>query len=292
MSAASRDSHGPGRRTLREAVVFEGHGLHSGRSARVRVSPGRLGAGSRFDGVPREGWTTAATELSTTVGFGGRSVGTVEHLFAALTLADLDDLDLSLEGDEVPILDGSAAPFLEALEARVLVVPGPPTPALRLEQAIVVEAVDGRIVAEARPGLSPLLVVEARWPGCAGGRLEVDLSVPETRSRLARARTFGFVSTVDALRARGRALGADATCCIGLDDSGWPVPETPLRFEREPLWHKALDLLGDLARLPCRLELRVEAVGAGHTLHARLVDRLRSLSPSEGRPRLETSPGF
>jgi UDP-3-O-[3-hydroxymyristoyl] N-acetylglucosamine deacetylase len=243
----------------------------------LRVSPGHVGAGWRFDGIPRERWTTEATDLSTVVGLGGRSVETVEHLFAALTLADLDDLDLSLEGDEVPILDGSAAAFLEAVEARIVVVPGRPTPALRLDQPVVVEAADGRIVADARPGLRPLLLVEARWPGCAGGRLELDLSSAETRGRLARARTFGFVSTVEGLRARGRALGADATCCIGLDDSGWPVPETPLRFDREPLWHKALDLLGDLARLPFRLELRVEAVGAGHALHARLVDRLRSL---------------
>jgi UDP-3-O-[3-hydroxymyristoyl] N-acetylglucosamine deacetylase len=242
------------------------------------VSPGCLGAGWRFDGVPRERWTTLATELATTLDVGGRRVGTVEHLFAALTLADLDDLDLSLEGDEVPILDGSAAPFLEALEARVLVVPGRPTPALRLERPVVIEVADGRVVAESRPGRGPLLVVEARWPGSAGGRLELDSSLPEVRSRLARARTFGFVSTLAALQARDRALGADATCCIGLDDAGRPVPETPLRFEQEPLWHKALDLLGDLARLPFRLELRVEAIGAGHTLHARLVDRLWSLS--------------
>jgi len=267
----------PARRTIARSHAFEGRTLHGGDRGRVELAPAKAGAGWTLNGWPQAAWGQGEALLATRVLTPGGQVSTVEHLWAALALADVDDVHVTVEGPEVPILDGSAWGFFEALDTSTCdsapLTPRVPWPSDWPSVELGLGA--SRLVARPRAGAAwPLLEVESSWPGVAGGRVVLDLSEPRTRSTLARARTFGRTSTLPSLRAEGRALGADATCCIGLTDDGEVVPETPLRFSAEPLWHKALDLLGDLAWLPGPRAVHVLARDPAHAANGRLVRAL------------------
>lgn len=268
----------PARRTITRPLAFEGRTLHLGEPGAVVLMPAEAGAGWTLNGWSRAAWEhDDDAPLATSVVTPSGRVSTVEHLWAALALADIDDVHVTVDGPEVPILEGSAWEFLRALEPSAC--DSAPVTARSPWQSdwpgVALDVGAAHLTARPRAGSTwPLLEVASSWPGVAGGRLVVDLSEAGARSRLARARTFGLVSTLPRLRAAGRALGADSTCCVGLTDAGEALPETPLRFDAEPLWHKALDLLGDLAWLPGPRAVCVTALDAGHAANGRLVRAL------------------
>jgi UDP-3-O-[3-hydroxymyristoyl] N-acetylglucosamine deacetylase len=267
----------PARRTIARSLAFEGRTLHGGARGAVALAPAAAGTGWTLNGWPRATWTHNDAPLATRVVTPSGRVSTVEHLWAALALVDVDDVHVTVDGPEVPILDGSAWPYFQALEGSTCdSAPVTPRAPWRWDwPSVALDVGAAHLTARPRSDSTwPLLEVASSWPGVAGGRLVVDLSVAETRARLARARTFGRASTLPRLRAGGRALGADATCCVGLTDAGDALPETPLRFDAEPLWHKALDLVGDLAWLPGPRAVCVTARDAGHAANGRLARAL------------------
>ncbi len=181
----------------------------------------------------------------------------VEHLLAALALAGIDDAEVEVEGGEVPILDGSAAPWLALLVAS----PHPGTERTPITLSAPIHVVEGDASISAWPAEALDLTVEIDFPilGRQGARGPVR----------PHARTFGFLRDAPRLHAAGLALGASPENTLIYDDEG--VPLSAVRFADEPAHHKLLDLLGDLALVGAPLCARFQAVRAGHRLHHALV---------------------
>lgn len=217
------------------------------------------------------------TDRTTTLGAEGKTVALVEHLLAALCMAGFySGVTVAVSGPELPILDGSAAPWLEALSA--LGEPPPPPEPLRVADAVTVRL--GESVAVVEPGRESLRCVVS-FPHPAIGTQEWR-GDRRSYTDLAPARTFGFMAEAEVLRSRGLALGAVLEHAIVFADDG---PMSPLRFADEPVRHKALDAVGDLSLLGRPLEAAVTIERGSHRLHHALLLALthQPTRPSSGR---------
>jgi|YNPMSStandDraft_2_1061718.scaffolds.fasta_scaffold00321_12 UDP-3-O-[3-hydroxymyristoyl] N-acetylglucosamine deacetylase len=267
-------------RTLRAPIGCTGVGLHSGARVSLRLLPGAAGRGIVFrrtdlPGGPVE--IAAAhdrvvdTRLNTTLGLPGRPeavVGTVEHLMAALSGMGIDNAVVELDGPEVPVLDGSAAPFVFLLECAG-VVPLE-APRLMIEVLRPVRVEDGEGFVALLPAKAPGLVIEAEidFPAAAVRRQAraIRLTPQAFKADLAAARTFGFVEEVEALRAAGLARGGSLTNAVVVSGAR-VLNEGGLRFADEFVRHKILDMVGDLALAGLPLSAHVIARRPGHRLN-------------------------
>lgn len=255
--------------TIERAFGIKGIALHSGEKTHVRVSSSRCG-GITFrttKGVVQAHPShVVSTDHSTVLEHAGARIGTVEHLMAAAWCAGVDCLDVEVEGDELPILDGSALPWLEALNAAGRTHCEDMLPVV-LQKAVVVNL--GNSKAIALPCDKFRLTVETRyaWPGVCSGTLQLpDKDMRQWAGHhLAPARTFVPASQVDALRQRGLAMGGSLENALVLDASGNALNPEGMRFPDEPLRHKALDALGDLA-LMGNLQADIALLLPGHGL--------------------------
>jgi len=281
------------RRTLRRDVGCTGIGLHCGRPVRLRLRPAPAEHGIRFlrtdvgITIPATLAHIGAQDHATTLLRDGFSVGTVEHLLAALLALGVDDVLVELDGPEVPILDGSAAPFVILLHEagpRPLAVPR-----LHLRVLQPVEVVRGAKSVR----LSPAERFEVRYtigfdhPLLRHQAHTARISARSFTEAIAPARTFGFLRDVELLRKSGLALGGSLENAVVIGETG--VLNNKLRFEDEFVRHKILDAVGDLALLGRPLLGRVDAVKAGHALHAAVAQKLLAtpsaweLVPSEAQ---------
>jgi UDP-3-O-[3-hydroxymyristoyl] N-acetylglucosamine deacetylase len=275
-----KDSAMQGSVTLSRPVRVAGVGLHSGRHATAVLHPAEAGRGIVFFRtdvgavIPALAEEAARFDHATSLGRPGREVGTVEHLLSALVGTGIHDLLVEVDGPELPILDGSAAPWIDAIHhaglahLRETAIPYSP------RAAISVSAPHGKRI-EIRPSRDLRVTYTIDFPHPAIGRQSVTVVVtPESYARhLAPARTFGFLAEYEALKAHGLARGASAENCIVVGESH--VENGSLRFPDEFVRHKALDLLGDLALVGRPVLGHVVAQRAGHALHAALARRLR-----------------
>jgi UDP-3-O-[3-hydroxymyristoyl] N-acetylglucosamine deacetylase len=219
-------------------------------------------------------------DYATTLSAGGVSVGTVEHVLSAAFGEGLDNFTIELDGPEVPILDGSALPFVRLFHAAGFERLDVPVTRLAVSEPVEVSR-DGRGVSFRPDGPGLTITYEIDFPHPVVGRQELKVAIrPEEYSaRIAPARTFGFAREVEALRARGLARGGSLHNAVVLDDAG--VLSGPLRFRDEFVRHKVLDLLGDLALLGAVLDGHIHARKAGHALH---IEFARALAAASGRP--------
>jgi len=266
------------RRTLRRPVGCTGIGLHSGKPVRLTLKPAPSGHGLRFVRtdvgveIPASLAWLSRQDHATTLSRDGVSVETVEHLLAALFALGVDDASIEVSGPEIPILDGSAAPFVLLIHEAGTRPHKEPRQYLRVTKPV--EVVRGSKVARLLPadhfevsyaiGFDhPLLRHQGRTV-----RITAETFVEE----LAPARTFGFLRDVEAMRKNGLALGGSLENAVVIGETG--VLNNALRFEDEFVRHKAMDAVGDLALLGHPLLARLEAVKAGHALHAALAQKL------------------
>lgn len=267
------------RATLVRRVVMEGIGLHSGKPARLTVSPAPPGSGWRFvrtdlpelPEIPVEPGAVRRTPLCTTLtGEAGAEVATVEHLLAALRGLGLTDVRLELEGPEVPLGDGSAAAFADLLVSGGLAFHPGKERFLSLSHAVGVSRGEASLVAV--PAEEPRFTYVFTHPHPAVG-VQVAEFVPgrdDFRACLAPARTIGFLADVERLRAQGLALGGSLESAVVIGEDGYVGP---LRFPNEVARHKLLDLFGDLAMIP---PVRAHVIGlrSGHALNAALAEEI------------------
>src|SRR5215475_2099955 len=271
--------------TLQHEVSTEGVGLHTGVFGHLRLVPAPADTGIVFrrtdlDNFPVEasGRNVARVSYATSLMKQGVLLSTTEHLLAAIYSYGLDNVFIDIDAIEVPILDGSAEPFLRLLEEA-----GIRKLRRRRRYLKVVKPVEV-IEADRRIGIYPSDEFRVQcyvdFPHPLVGRQQIELTVqPETfRELLARARTFCFERDIEPLRSMGLIRGGSLNNAIVLTDGG--VMNGPLRFPDEFGRHKALDLIGDLALLGLPLLGRVEAHKAGHALHTQLVSRLLADSSS------------
>jgi UDP-3-O-[3-hydroxymyristoyl] N-acetylglucosamine deacetylase len=254
-----------------EGVTVRGVGVHSGAEVRVRLhrADGGLAFHLRGTVVPADVDHVVATPRCVVLGQGGTTVAMVEHLLAALAATGFwSGVAIEVDGPELPILDGSAAPWLDAIAA--LGPPPPLPPALSVPDGIVVRH-EGATV-EALPGGAGLDVsVHYEHPAVgpqawSGG--------PERYRDLLDARTFAFRNELEALWARGLARGAAPGRGIVFMAHG---PDAPLRSADEPVRHKALDALGDLTLLGRPLDAVVRIDRGSHAAHVTFMRHLRTL---------------
>ncbi|HEY0383634.1 MAG TPA: UDP-3-O-acyl-N-acetylglucosamine deacetylase [Candidatus Elarobacter sp.] len=261
--------------TLRDAIAFEGAGLHTGAPARVRVLPAPAGHGLRFrvnDAVefPARADYVVDTVRATVVGVGEHRVSTVEHLLSALLGCGVDNALIDVDGGEIPVADGSAKVFADAIEAvglatlhdaRVRWIPTG-TRVFR----------DGDKLLVVAPASSFRVRMLVDYPPPIGTQYVDTEITPETyRSDVAPNRTFGFLHEVEALVKRGLAQGGTLENAVVFGPDG---PLAPLRSPTEPARHKILDLVGDFALLGAYPQCEVIAVKSGHKLHCMAVREL------------------
>jgi UDP-3-O-[3-hydroxymyristoyl] N-acetylglucosamine deacetylase len=217
----------------------------------------------------------ADTRLCTALSFEDGRLGTVEHLLAALAGTGLSHVDLLVEGEEVPLLDGSALPWVEAIGEAGLTELGEREPLLELSSPVTVQ--QGQSFVTALPSDRPRLGAAVEYPQPAIGRqlYSIELTPAAFVEQIAPARTFGFREQIEQLLAAGLIKGGDLGNALVCDGPQWLNP--PLRFELEPVRHKLLDLLGDLALVGLP-RAQVFAYRGSHGLHTALASALASLS--------------
>ncbi len=265
--------------SISREVSTEGVGLHTGVHGHVRLVPAPADTGivfRRFDldyfPIEAQGQNVARVSYATSLMKQGVLLSTTEHLLAAIYSCEIDNIYIDIDSIEVPILDGSAEPFMQMIEQAGLKKLRRRRRYLKVLKPL--EVVEGH----RRIGIYPADEFRVRcyvdFPHPLVGQQEVEMVVnPETfRHLLARARTFCFERDIEPLKAMGLIRGGSLENAIVLTNDG--VMNGPLRFPDEFGRHKALDLIGDLALAGLPLLARVEAYKAGHALHTQLVSRL------------------
>ena len=270
-------------RTIARAVSVAGLGLHSGDSARVTIRPARADSGVVFrrvdlgliDRVPAAVANVIDTRLAMTLGRGRTLVATVEHLLAAFAGSGIDNALVDVHGPELPIMDGSAAPFVRLLRAAGIREVAAPKRFLEVLRET--SYAEGTAVASLKPyaGFCAEYTLEYDHPYFNGKpqRATVDFRAANFEQDVARARTFGFLADVAKLRAAGLALGGGLDNAVVLDDAA-VMNEGGLRYPDEFARHKVLDAVGDLAL--CGYPVIGAFVGhcSGHTTNYGLLKKL------------------
>lgn len=269
--------------TLQGPAIFAGVGVHTGAYTRVSVRPAAADAGIAFvrtdvtdrdNRVPVSGEAVCKTQLGTVIGnAAGVTVSTIEHLMAALVMLGIDNAVVELDGPEMPIMDGSAQPFVQILDRAGRRAQDAPRRYIEILSPI--EVVDGDKRATLTPAGQFEVAFEIAFASAAIGRQRVDLRMDEQafRRELADCRTFGFLHEVEALRAMGLARGGSMENVVVIEGDRILNPEG-LRRTDEFVRHKALDAIGDLYVLGAPVIGRFEGVLAGHGVNNALVRAL------------------
>jgi UDP-3-O-[3-hydroxymyristoyl] N-acetylglucosamine deacetylase len=279
------------RRTLRAAVGCTGIGLHSGKPVRLELKPAPAEHGIRFVRkdvgveIPASLAALARLEYATTLSQDGVSIGTVEHLLSALYALGVDDVRVEVDGPEVPVLDGSAAPFVILIHEAGLKPLPVPRRTLRVLKPV--EVVHGGKAARLLPAdhFRVSYTIGFDHPLLRHQAASFRITPAAYAEAIAPARTFGFLREVETLRQSGLALGGSLDNAVVIGETG--VLNTKLRFEDEFVRHKILDAIGDLALLGHPLQAHLQATKAGHALHAALAQKLMAHPESwtlEARP--------
>lgn len=264
--------------TIAAPLEFAGVGLHSGAPVTMRLLPAPAGSGIVFRRTDLDnfeitaiGRNVAKVSYATSLMRQSVLISTTEHLLSALIGMAVDNVIVELDNLELPILDGSALPYVEAFE-RV----GIKTQRRRREYMRIlkpVEVREGDKFIGVYPGEGYSIEYAIDFPAPIGKQYaSVDLAAETYGATIAPARTFGYKADEQKLRNMGLIRGASEENAIVLSDKG-PV-NGPLRFPDEYVRHKVLDLIGDLALSGKRIEGRVVAERAGHAMHTALVSRL------------------
>lgn len=270
-----------GRRTLASPVSTEGIALHAGSRVCITLAPAPPGSGVVFRRsdlggreIPAHYDRVGDTRLGTAIGDGrGISVGVVEHLMAAVSGAEIDDLLVTLDGAEPPILDGDALSYLALIDEAGIRESAMPRRALRVLKSVSVEKDGARasLVPAAVPGFDFEIVFPS--PAIGTQHLSWDFSPDAFRREIAPARTFGFVQELDALLKAELARGASLKNTLAIED-GRIVNAALMRFPDEFVRHKILDAIGDLALAGMTILARFEGYCSGHALNNALLRAL------------------
>ena len=267
-------------KTIRREVGCAGIGLHSGERVNMRLLPAQPGSGIRFRRIDLEGREIAVsidnlhqTSFATQLTDGVASVSTVEHVLSAASGLGIDNLLIELEGPEVPIMDGSATPFVYLLhEAGLRRQPAART-FMKIVEPLRIDEDDKFIAVYPAERLKISYTIDFDHP-LIGIQRETFLVTPRAYTeQLAPARTFGFLRDVERMRSLGLALGGSMENAIVVGENSILNPQ--LRFPDEFVRHKILDAIGDLTLLGAPLLGHVVAYRAGHSLHADLVEKIR-----------------
>jgi len=276
--------------TIAGDVTLEGVGVHTGRPARVTLRPAPESHGLRFRRLDLEGTPeipadlehVAGTDLSTSLRSGEAQVRTVEHVLAAASALGVDNLLVEVDGPEVPILDGSFAPFVRAIRSVGVVEQGARARVISLDGPLSVSDAGASYVVAPAGELRVSATIEFEHPAVGRQFASFPVTAEAFEREIAPARTFGFLKDAESLHARGLALGVTTDNAIILDDNG-PIG-SELRFADEFVRHKMGDVIGDLALLGARVHGHVVAERPSHAGNILLAREIARAAGQKARP--------
>jgi UDP-3-O-[3-hydroxymyristoyl] N-acetylglucosamine deacetylase len=267
-------------RTLKNPIRATGIGLHTGSKVLMTLRPAPPNVGIVFRrtdldppvDIPGRATNVTETTLGTTLSFGGATVSTVEHLLSALAGLGIDNAFVELSAPEVPIMDGSAGPFVFLVQSAGIEEQSAPKRFVRILKTVEVRDGDKWARFEPFEGFRVNFEIEFQHPVFRerGTRASMDFSTTSFLREISRARTFGFMRDLDFLRARNLALGGNLENAIVLDEYRI-LNEDGLRYEDEFVKHKILDAIGDLYLLGHSLIGEFTGYKSGHGLNNRLL---------------------
>jgi UDP-3-O-[3-hydroxymyristoyl] N-acetylglucosamine deacetylase len=285
------------RHTLAAPVTASGIALHAGLVVTMTLAPAPAGQGVMFvrsdlNGakIPARYDLVSETRLGTVLEKDGARIGVVEHLMAAVAGAGLDDLTVTLDGPEPPILDGDALSYPLLIQKAGLKSQNVPRQAIEVLKPVSVTQKDAS--ASLTPAATSSYDFEIEFFTAAIGRqcFTLDFSSPANfAERIAPARTFGFLKELEGLHAMNLARGASLENTLALDESGLVNPGL-LRFPDEFVRHKILDAIGDMALAGAPLLARFQGVRSGHGLNNALLRALFADASAFRRVTIPTSP--
>jgi UDP-3-O-[3-hydroxymyristoyl] N-acetylglucosamine deacetylase len=274
-----------GQRTIRNSIRATGVGLHTGRRVLMTVRPARPDTGIVFQridlpgtpDIPARAANVGETNLGTTLVQGEAKVSTVEHLLSAFAGLGIDNARIELNAPEVPIMDGSAGPFVFLLQSAGIEEQPVPKRFTRVKQTVRVEDGDKWAQFDPYEGFKVNFEIEFDHPIFKRRmqRATMDFSTTAFLKEISRARTFGFMRDLEMLRSHNLALGGTLDNAIVLDDSK-VLNEGGLRYEDEFVKHKILDAIGDLYLLGHSLIGEFSGHKSGHGLNNRLLRALQA----------------
>lgn len=270
-------------RTIREEVSCTGIGLHSGKKVELFIKPAPPDHGIKF--VRRDlkvhsmvsacFQNVVETHLSTTIGYNGFRVSTIEHLMAAFFGLGIDNARVELSGPEVPIMDGSAAPFVFLLKSTGIVEQKAPKRFLVIQKKFEVREEDKLVSIHPSRELKISYTIDFPHPLLRNQKYELRFSGRDFIQEISRARTFGFLNDIQTLRDNGFAMGGSLDNAIVIDDFR-VINEDGLRYKDEFVRHKILDFIGDLAILGYPIIGHFKVRKSGHSLNQAVLKKLMS----------------
>jgi UDP-3-O-[3-hydroxymyristoyl] N-acetylglucosamine deacetylase len=269
-------------RTLRNPIGCVGTGLHTGARVSVTLHPAESDSGIRFLRYDRPGTRplqarfdqVCDTTMCTTLGEpGGIMVATVEHLMASLAICEIDNVLVEVSGPELPIMDGSAEPFVFLIECAGVIEQDRPRRRIEVLKRVTVSAHGKCAQLEPADGFEVDCEIQFDHPLIDSQAMRVRFSADDFKTEIARARTFGFAERVEELWSRGLALGGSLKNAIVVSQDR-VLNEEGLRFPDEFVRHKVLDSIGDLYLAGGQLIGRFTGRCAGHTMHNKLLRAL------------------
>lgn len=269
--------------TLSNIVTMSGVGLHSGAETILLIKPAIANTGivfvrrdvtDRNNKIPARYDHVVNTRLCTMIGNkDGVTVGTIEHLMAALAAMGVDNAEIELDGPEVPIMDGSSEPFIAAIKEIGVKAQIAPRRAIKILKEV--KYVEGDKIVTLKPSVGSVYAMKIEFPHEAIGAqsYELDLFHNGFEDEISAARTFCFAHEVKAMRAQGLALGGSTDNAIVVDQDGI-MNEDGLRFEDEFVRHKLLDAVGDIYLAGAPILGRYDGFKAGHAMNNQILQVL------------------
>jgi UDP-3-O-[3-hydroxymyristoyl] N-acetylglucosamine deacetylase/3-hydroxyacyl-[acyl-carrier-protein] dehydratase len=295
--------------TIKEAVTLEGVGLHTGERVRVQLKPAPVGHGIKFRRVDMDDQPTFDADIDnvidtsrgTTIGVNGVRVATVEHLMAALSGMQVDNVLVEVEGSETPILDGSSRPYVEAIQSAGILDQVEPREFIRLPKGFFLKSQNRQSEMRAIPNNDFQVDVAIEYDSPVIGKQFAKMeSLDRFSTDIAGARTFCFLHELEELAKRDLIKGGDLDSAIVIVDREVPKPEihrlaqlfhkpdvdtlevgilnnVELHFQNEPARHKLLDVVGDLALLGKPLKARIIASKPGHASNIEFAKKIKAM---------------
>jgi UDP-3-O-[3-hydroxymyristoyl] N-acetylglucosamine deacetylase len=297
MTSTSLDPH---QHTLKKPVSCYGVGLHSGDTVNLTIRPAPENSGIHFfrtdlddkNGIPAHMDKVVDTRLATTIADKEMYISTTEHLMAALRGYGVDNANIELDGAEIPIMDGSAGPFVLLLKRAGLKKQKAMRKVLRITKEIVYTSGNTEIKIVPYEGFKVSGEIHFEDSFIKTQSYTLDLSAENFSEEISQARTFGYVEQVEELWANGLAQGGNLGNVIAIHwDRNSILNEDGLRFADEFIRHKVLDLIGDLALMGCPIFGHVIATRCGHTQHLGFMKALAQASDCWEIVELETKGG-
>jgi len=268
-------------RTVKRNISCKSIGLHSGRKVGMVIRPAGVGEGIVFirgdlsgnNRIKADVNNVRDTTLATTIGLNGVSVSTVEHLMSAFSGMGVDNATVEVDAPEVPIMDGSARPFVDLLKDVGTQVQGKGKKILVIKDKIAVSEGDGTAMLLPSPEFRITYKIEFNHPAIGIQSYKMNFSDISYEQEICAARTFGFLRDVEYLQAKGLALGGSLKNAVVLDDHRI-INKEGLRFPNEFVKHKILDAIGDLSLLGIPIIGHFVAFKSGHRLNTLLLKEL------------------